>query len=149
MNLAIMLRAAKPDDRAFVERVYFETQRWIIEQLFGWRGDDLERGKFAEFYDEENTAIVTDGKTDIGWLTVQRSPDRIEIDSIYIVPTHQRLGIGTYLLRQLIDEARSNDQTATLSTAKVNPALRLYERLGFSVSHETDFKLYLEWRPHR
>jgi hypothetical protein len=51
----IIFRAATSTDRAFVESVYFATQRWLIEELFGWRGDDVERTKFAEFYDEQNT----------------------------------------------------------------------------------------------
>lgn len=42
-----MTRSATTEDRLFVESIYFETQRWIIETLFGWRGDEFERSKFA------------------------------------------------------------------------------------------------------
>ena len=40
------LRPATSDDVPFIESVYFETQRSIIESLFGWRGDEVEREKF-------------------------------------------------------------------------------------------------------
>jgi hypothetical protein len=30
---------------------------------------------------------------------------------------------------------------------KINPARRLYERLGFTVIHEDERKLYLQWDP--
>lgn len=53
MSAKILLRGATPDDRAFVEQVYFEPQRWLVEKLFGWRGDDVERAKFDESYDAQ------------------------------------------------------------------------------------------------
>lgn len=149
LDLTLTLRPATQSDRAFVERVYFETQRWIIENLFGWRGDRIERAKFDEFYDERNTAIIATNRSDVGWLTVVREPDRIEIDSIYLLPERQRQGIGTHLLQQLVDEAGATHKIVTISAAKINPARRLYERLGFSVVKETEFKAYLERQPPR
>jgi hypothetical protein len=34
-----------------------------------------------------------------------------------------------------------------LSTAKINPARRLYERLGFVDVGESEFRVFMEWRP--
>ena len=140
----ITLRAATAADRPFVERVYFQTQRWLIEKLFGWHGDDAERAKFNQFYDAEHTCIVNAGGEDLGWLTVLRQHDRIEIDSIYIAPERQNQGLGTFLLQQLIAEADESGKNVTLSTAKINPARRLYERLGFVTVGESEFKVYME-----
>ncbi|MDP9107143.1 MAG: hypothetical protein M3N49_14580 [Candidatus Eremiobacteraeota bacterium] len=62
LDPGLTFRKADAGDRPFVERVYFATHRHIIEALFGWRGEDVERRKFAESYDEENSAvIVVDG----------------------------------------------------------------------------------------
>ncbi len=143
MPAQIALRPALAGDRAFVERVYFETQRWLIEALFGWRGDDVESEQFAEQYDASNTSIVVVDGEDGGWLTVQRSDD-IYLHSIYLAPKHHRRGIGTHLLQQLLDEARELDLALRLDTARINPARRLYERLGFTVVREDRFKVYME-----
>jgi hypothetical protein len=62
-------RAASEADRAFAEEVYFSTQRWLIEELFGWRGDEVERAKFAEFYDQQHASIISVKGQDIGWVT--------------------------------------------------------------------------------
>lgn len=136
-----------PKDRAFVEQVYFETQRWLIERLFGWRGDDVERAKFDEFYDEQHTQIVQIDGEDAGWLTVLRESDRIEVDSIYLAPEKQGAGLGTHLMEQIIAEAEVVEKRVTLSTAKINPARRLYERLGFELVNESEFKVYMQRSP--
>jgi ribosomal protein S18 acetylase RimI-like enzyme len=139
----IALRRARANDRAFIERVYFETQRWIIEALFGWRGSDVESERFAEQYDAANTSIVVVDGEDAGWLTVQRGVD-IYLHSIYLLPKAQRHGIGTRLLQQLLDEGREDATVVRLDTASINPARRLYERLGFTVIREDRFKVYMQ-----
>jgi ribosomal protein S18 acetylase RimI-like enzyme len=144
--MRIKLREATQEDRTYVEEVYFITQRWLIEELFGWRGDALEKAKFAEFYDRENTQIILKDDSNVGWLTVMRAGDVIELGHIYVSPEHQRCGIGTFLIGQLIEETTWQTKTLTLSTAKINPALSLYERLGFVPVSETEFKIYLERR---
>ena len=142
----ISLRSATNDDRAFVEGVYFETQRWLIEALFGWRGDEVEQAKFSESYDAEHTSIVVLAGEDIGWLTV-RQGEYVEVEAIYLKADQQRKGIGTELLERLIQEAEAGHVSLNLSTAKINPARRLYERLGFAVVREDEFKVYLEREP--
>jgi GNAT superfamily N-acetyltransferase len=120
----IALRPALASDRAFAERVFFETQRWIIEALLGWRGDDVEAERFAEQYDAANTSIVVVDGEDAGWQTVQRGAD-IYLQSIYLVSKHQRHGIGTRLLGELLDEGRKHGTAVRLDTARINPARRL------------------------
>jgi ribosomal protein S18 acetylase RimI-like enzyme len=140
--MKITLRSATQDDRHFIETIYFETQRGIIEELFGWRGDEVERQKLAELHDEPNTSIVTVDDQRAGWLTVNRRPDAINLDQIYLSVGWQNRGIGTFLISQLIEEARAAKVPLKLSTAKINRARRLYERLGFMTVSESDFKVY-------
>jgi GNAT superfamily N-acetyltransferase len=144
--MRIDLRKATQEDRTYIEEVYFITQRWLIEELFGWRGDALEKAKFATFYDPENTQIILKDDSIAGWWTVMRADDVIELGHIYVSPEYQRCGIGTFLIGQLIEEAARQTKVLALSTAKINPALSLYKRLGFVPVSETDFKIYLERR---
>lgn len=144
---SVALRPARPADRSFALRVFFETQRHIIEELFGWRGDDVEQSKFDALYDEGHTSIVELAGEDVGWLTVFRGANSIEINSIYIVPKEQGQGLGTHLMQQLIAEANADGKTLTLSTAKINRARQLYERLGFVDVSESEFKAYMARAP--
>ena len=50
---------------------------------------------------------------------------------IALLPEHRGAGIGAQLLRELQEEARSAGKSLTIHVERFNPALRLYERLGF------------------
>ena len=52
--------------------------------------------------------------------------------SVGVVPEHRGRGVGTELLDALVDNAqREGLHALSLSVEEDNPALRLYERLGF------------------
>jgi ribosomal protein S18 acetylase RimI-like enzyme len=46
-------------------------------------------------------------------------------------------------MHRLIDEAARAGRAVTLGVVKTNPALRLYRRLGFAITHEDERKLYM------
>jgi GNAT superfamily N-acetyltransferase len=139
-------RPATAGDRAFVEEVYFATQRYIIEALFGWRGADVEAAKFASIYDQPNTVIITEGTEDIGWMAVVRRKDEIVLQDLYIVESKQEQGIGAAILCDLIAEASHARVPLRLATAKMNRARSLYERLGFRIIGEDEYKFFMEYK---
>jgi GNAT superfamily N-acetyltransferase len=103
----LQLRPAGEQDRPFVESVYLETQRWIIERFFGWRGDDFEHATFRDkFYRERDSSIIVADGSPVGWIAVERNGKTIHLDGIYLMTQAQRKGIGTTLLRRLLAEAR-------------------------------------------
>jgi ribosomal protein S18 acetylase RimI-like enzyme len=55
-------------------------------------------------------------------------------------------GIGTKLLRELQDEAHTAGKVLTIHVEKFNPALRLYQRLGFQQIEDKGVYLLLEWK---
>lgn len=52
--------------------------------------------------------------------------------SIALLPGHRGRGIGTALLHHLITHATGKYPALSLAVVDTNPALRLYERLGFA-----------------
>jgi GNAT superfamily N-acetyltransferase len=81
-------------------------------------------------------------------MSVRRQDDgQLDIDGLYLLPEVQRKGVGTALVRWVISKAASAGVPLTLSTAKINPARQLYERLGFVPTHESEFKVFMEYRP--
>ena len=59
--------------------------------------------------------------------------------AISMLPGYRGLGIGTQLLNGLLLLLQENGYLrASLSVQKENPALRLYERVGFQILAEKD-----------
>jgi ribosomal protein S18 acetylase RimI-like enzyme len=87
--------------------------------------------------------IVVDGES-AGRLYVHRGPSEIRIVDIALIPEHRGGGVGSRLLRELLAEADSAGKKVTIHVERMNPALRLYERLGFAVAEDKGVYLFLE-----
>ena len=87
--------------------------------------------------------IALDG-TDVGWLQAIRQDDELFVAQMFVDGLFQRRGIGTEVMKRLIGEANECNLAVRLNIVRTNPALRLYERLGFRVTHEDDRKLYMK-----
>ncbi|MDZ8187251.1 MAG: GNAT family N-acetyltransferase [Nostoc sp. ChiSLP02] len=59
--------------------------------------------------------------------------DRIPELAIAILPEYRNQGIGTQLLKHLLAAAKTAYPSISLSIRATNPALALYQRLGFEV----------------
>jgi ribosomal protein S18 acetylase RimI-like enzyme len=92
--------------------------------------------------------ILVDGEP-AGRLYVHRGPSEIRIVDIALLPEYRGDGIGTRLLRELLDEADAAGKSVTIHVERLNPALRLYERLGFSLAEDKGVYLLLERAPVR
>jgi ribosomal protein S18 acetylase RimI-like enzyme len=112
-------------------RMQFEAQdRWYREQM----------------PDASFDVVLVQGER-AGRLYVDRREDEIRIVDIALLPEHRGHGIGTRLLRQLLAEADASAMRVTIHVERFNPALRLYERLGFVQAADRGVYLLLERRP--
>lgn len=89
--------------------------------------------------------IELNGKR-VGMMKVVKYPSYQELVQIQFSPSHQNQGLGTRLLKQMIDAAERADKAIALSVLKVNPAKRLYERLGFEVIEEGTHSYHMHFR---
>jgi len=72
----------------------------------------------------------------IGFCSFWRVLDELHINNLAVMPAERGAGAGTALLREILREGgRLGAKRATLEVRRSNTAaLRLYERLGFSVA---------------
>jgi ribosomal protein S18 acetylase RimI-like enzyme len=87
--------------------------------------------------------IVVDGEP-AGRLYVHRGPSEIRIVDIALLPEHRGDGVGTRLLEDLLAEGDASGKSVTIHVERMNPALRLYERLGFTLAEDKGVYLFLE-----
>ena len=94
---------------------------------------------FGELPDDRALVAEVDGQV-VGACWVRTTDEYGHIDdatpsfSISLYKPYRGLGIGGAMMRQMLDElCEAGYERASLSVQKENPALHLYERLGFCI----------------
>jgi ribosomal protein S18 acetylase RimI-like enzyme len=119
----------------------FDEQQW--REGFGiWTRDQI-HGKIPD----STTSVIELDSEPVGRLRVIRG-ERIELAGIQLLPRVQRRGIGTAVIEDLKREATRAGVPFDIGVEKDNPdARRLYERLGFTKTGESEGEYQLQWRP--
>jgi ribosomal protein S18 acetylase RimI-like enzyme len=138
------LRQARPSDYSFAEQLYFETMRPLLIDLGRWNGRRL-KTRFKRAFRADHVRIISSGNTDIGWLQISESATEITLNQIHIIAEFRSRGIGTRIIRDLLAEAQRKLRPVVLSVVRNNPALALYQRLGFRIVGEDVEKLHMRW----
>ena len=131
--MSIVLRPAAGSDRAFLFDLFACTMQPVIERTWGW-DEKWQRANFARRFEGYDVSVIEIDARPIGGLFLEHRPQDIYIHEIQILPEYQGRGIGTAVLRGVIERASSRGVAVALSVVPANPrARRLYERLGFEV----------------
>jgi GNAT superfamily N-acetyltransferase len=150
----ISLRPITPEDDSFLAGLYASTRAeelavtgWSDEEkaLFCRKQFDAQSAHYLENYPGASLQVIERTNAPVGRLYVARWKREIRIMDIALLPEHRGAGIGTKLLRELQDEARSAGKTLTIHVERFNPALRLYERLGFEMVEDKGVYLLMSW----
>jgi len=140
-SLTASLRPAEPADWEFLFRVYASTRAEELS-LVPWSEEQREgflRAQFSaqdrcyrENYPGAEFCIILVDDLPAGRLYLHRRADELRIMDVALLPEYQRQGIGTCLLRRILDQAVANQIRVTIHVEIFNPARGLYERLGFA-----------------
>lgn len=117
-----------------------------MEQLMRLQFQAQANSYRSQFPAAQLDIIELDGRP-IGRIIVDRSATGLFIVDQAIVAEMRNRGIGTAIMRCVMDEARAAALPVRLHVASDNaPSLRLYRRLGFvPVSNSTSMYIVLEW----
>jgi len=151
-------RPETAEDESFVFALYAST-RAAEMALTNWTSDqkhaflrwqfELQRQHYRLHYADAAFDVLMLDDVHVGRMYVSFRPDEIRLMEITIDPRFRGRGIATHALRTLLDNAQRKSVPVTLHVEPDNPAVRLYERLGFSfVEHRGIYQL-MEWRPLR
>jgi len=142
----LKLIEADESHRKFSYQVKKEAEGEYITELFGW-DEDFQREFFAKDWNTHKIQIITyDGKS-IGTISITKNEDHIELGLFFILPAYQNKGIGTYLMKPVLDEADRLNQVVKVAYLVNNPVESLYIRHGFQVTGYTDTHKHMERKP--
>lgn len=151
--MTISLRPHRPDDQDFLFRLYAGTRLHEIAQ-FGWPQAQQEAFFRMQFtaqqrwyemkYARAEHQIIEQQGAPIGRLLVLRQPEEVLLVDISLLPEYRGKGIGGGLIRGLIQHCDQAKLPLRLQVRVNNPALRLYERLGFRKTGEDQMYIQME-----
>jgi RimJ/RimL family protein N-acetyltransferase len=119
-----------------------EQQEYFVRMQFVAQQEHYEK-----LQPEANHDIIILNGRPVGRLYVARTKENIEIMDITVLPQDRNSGVGTSLIKALMDEA-STLRPLRIFVESFNPSLRLFERLGFRAVEEQGIHLLMEWVPH-
>jgi ribosomal protein S18 acetylase RimI-like enzyme len=156
----IALRAIKEADFPALFEIYAGTRATEMELVPAWSDADkkafltqqfvAQHRYYQEFYQGADFQIIDNEGVVIGRLYVHwdYSPQEVRIMDIALLPEHRRKGIGSRVLKSVLEKGAELGKTVTIHVEYNNPALQLYERLNFQKIGEFNSVYYLyEWRP--
>jgi ribosomal protein S18 acetylase RimI-like enzyme len=138
--MTITLRPATDADYDFMRQLYESTR---AEEMTRFPFNEAQRKVFldqqfaAQFehygihYPTCERNIVERDGVQVGRFWIDEWRDQIRIVDIALVAECRGSGIGSQLLHQVIDRATAAGKPVTIHVEAFNPALRLYQRLGF------------------
>lgn len=100
-------------------------------------------------YHFEDAKLVYHNGKRIGLFKVYLCGAIWHVIQIQILPEYQGNGLGAKLLTNLIKQANEKQQSISLSVLKSNPAMNLYQKLGFMTISESDIELTMEYASNR
>jgi len=148
----LSLREATTEDEPFLLEVYVSTR---MEELEGVDWDDNQKRAFITMqfiarersYPRVDSRIILLNGQPVGRMLVDRNESGILLRDIALLTEYRNAGIGSRLIRDLMEEATSVGKAIRLHVVATSPAVRLYERLGFSRSGDEAAYLEMKWVP--
>jgi ribosomal protein S18 acetylase RimI-like enzyme len=152
----IGLRPVTEADRELLIVLYGSTRTEELAQVAWGEGqlDAFVRMQFTaqdvhyrRVYPQATFDMVELDGVPAGRLYVDRRPEDIRVVDVAILPEQRGRGLGTALLTAVLEEAAASGRGVSIHVEVNNPAVRLYERLGFVAVAVADDGFYrrMEW----
>jgi len=152
----ITLRPVSAADEEFLLAVYRSTREEELAQAAWEPGQkelfvrwqfELQRREYTLRFPDAEYAVVLVDDSPVGRVWIGVDQDQIRLLDIALLPDFQRQGVGTVLLRWLMDRAtQARKPLRHMVLVLNNEAERFYERLGFSVIDDLGAYKHMEWR---
>jgi RimJ/RimL family protein N-acetyltransferase len=151
----LRLRPESEADRVFLFQLFCDSRlpAWYVVPLEPDMREALMRHQFAAQtttyrtrFPQARFDVIELADEPIGRIVVNRPGSMVHVVDHAIVPGLRGRGLGTTVMRTLMDEAAAAGLPVRLKVADANdPSLRLYRRLGFRPIETVPAYIELEW----
>ncbi|MGW6582225.1 N-acetyltransferase family protein [Streptomyces globisporus] len=140
------LRQALPEDVEAIAELRAVVMRPDLERL-GRYDEHRVRRRLRDAYAPEHTSVVEAAGSFAGCVALRPTAGGWWLEHFYLSPTLQGRGIGSAVLRGVLDRADAERIPVRLDVLRGSPARRLYERHGFALEREDAVDVFLVRNP--
>ena len=139
------LRDVTKEDKDFLFNLKKATLKEYIKETWGW--DEIwQINYFLENFHSEDLKIISISGIDIGVLSVIEKEVELFLGLIAILPEFQNQGIGSSLIRTILENGKLDNKTFKLHVLKANlRAKTLYKKMGFKTTAENATHYFMEY----
>lgn len=148
------LRPETEDDTPFLFQLYASTREEELAPT-GWTQEQKQDFLSGQFHAQRHHYrtyvphcafdILEHDSAAAGRLYLEARLTQLHIVDIALLPVWRGQGIGTAVLKAVMEEAAARNMAVGIMVEKFNPALRLYRRLGFTGIADHGVYLEMEW----
>ena len=159
MDLSLLnFRPITANDMEISYQVYHSTREEEMAKT-GWTTEEIENfvrmqfniqhKQYTEHYQGAKFDIIYVDKTPVGRLYLHETKKEMRIMDIAILTKFRNMGIGTKIFRDLINISDEKNKILSIHVEIYNPAIKLYERLGFEMSELRGMYYFMERKPKK
>lgn len=148
----MQLRPATAADQPWLQVLYASTREQELALLDRDARDAFivlqfkaQSASYTSRYPAAQQQIIEHDGMPVGRLWLHRDTREILVLDISLLPPWRGRGLGTRCLQPLLQQAQGQGQALRLHVMAENPARRLYERLGLSVTGRQGPYLEMAW----
>ncbi|KZM49022.1 GNAT family N-acetyltransferase [Labrenzia sp. OB1] len=151
----IAYRSMRESDMPFLAALYRSTREAELARTF-WSEPEKQTFIAMQFqaqhrhyqahYPAALWLIIEQEKTAVGRLYLERWTSEHRIIDIALLPEARGKGAGGAIVRDLMEEAAGAGKAVSIHVEKENPAMSLYDRLGFVKREDKGVYDLLNWR---
>lgn len=141
--MEITFRQAKEEDFEFLWNLHKATMKSYVDQTWGW-DEEFQREYFSNRFETINIELIIHDNARIGAIEIRDRENELLIANFKIVPHFQNKGIGSEILKRIINTSNTKQKNLKLQVLKVNPARQLYNRFGFKTVDKTETHFIME-----
>lgn len=149
------LRERTQGDLSFLSRLYASTRQdelravnWTAAQKAAFLQDQFDKQHlhYLAHYPCAQWLVIEREGVPAGRIYLEQTTSEIRLMDLALIPSSRSKGVGTALVHALISHADQEGLAVSLHVEPLNPAMRLYRRLGFVEVETRGYYLFMERR---
>jgi N-acetylglutamate synthase-like GNAT family acetyltransferase len=142
--MSLIYQPVLPEDFDAMAAIRAEALRESLERL-GRFNEQRSRERLQSQFEPEFMQHICWQSRRIGFYTLRAEQNVLRLHHLYILPANQNLGLGSEVMKRILQIAKEQKKDVTLGALKQSKANDFYLSHGFQLVQEEEFDNEYRW----